>query len=153
MFMDSESFYYSLTYDLTNSVQRQSAGEDPRPLWQKVHLTAQSRVCLQSNLWPCLASVGKLKQHVSDLFVFCSASGDPITYMLNCLILPHMALKLCALSFFPPIFFPQKISIHHPHSVVNFIHLGSSVCFHYSAKSTHLQPLFLFILEHSSELL
>ncbi|XP_036295131.1 phosphatidylinositide phosphatase SAC2 isoform X5 [Pipistrellus kuhlii] len=37
MFMDSESFYYSLTYDLTNSVQRQSAaGRDPRPLWQKV---------------------------------------------------------------------------------------------------------------------
>ncbi|XP_036079689.1 phosphatidylinositide phosphatase SAC2 isoform X2 [Rousettus aegyptiacus] len=37
MFMDSESFYYSLTYDLTNSVQRQSAAEsDPRPLWQKV---------------------------------------------------------------------------------------------------------------------
>uniref|UniRef100_A0A9L0TGG9 Inositol polyphosphate-5-phosphatase F n=1 Tax=Equus caballus TaxID=9796 RepID=A0A9L0TGG9_HORSE len=37
MFMDSESFYYSLTYDLTNSVQRQSAGErDLRPLWQKV---------------------------------------------------------------------------------------------------------------------
>nr|KAF6322379.1 inositol polyphosphate-5-phosphatase F [Pipistrellus kuhlii] len=36
MFMDSESFYYSLTYDLTNSVQRQSAaGRDPRPLWQK----------------------------------------------------------------------------------------------------------------------
>nr|KAF6456503.1 inositol polyphosphate-5-phosphatase F [Rousettus aegyptiacus] len=36
MFMDSESFYYSLTYDLTNSVQRQSAAEsDPRPLWQK----------------------------------------------------------------------------------------------------------------------
>uniref|UniRef100_A0A9L0SBZ0 Inositol polyphosphate-5-phosphatase F n=1 Tax=Equus caballus TaxID=9796 RepID=A0A9L0SBZ0_HORSE len=36
MFMDSESFYYSLTYDLTNSVQRQSAGErDLRPLWQK----------------------------------------------------------------------------------------------------------------------
>ncbi|XP_023564751.1 phosphatidylinositide phosphatase SAC2 isoform X2 [Octodon degus] len=37
MFMDSESFYYSLTYDLTNSVQRQSTGEkDCRPLWQKV---------------------------------------------------------------------------------------------------------------------
>uniref|UniRef100_A0A8C0I1C7 Inositol polyphosphate-5-phosphatase F n=1 Tax=Balaenoptera musculus TaxID=9771 RepID=A0A8C0I1C7_BALMU len=36
MFMDSESFYYSLTYDLTNSVQRQSAGErEPCPLWQK----------------------------------------------------------------------------------------------------------------------
>lgn len=46
MFMDSESFYYSLTYDLTNSVQRQSAGEgDPRPLWQKVPFTAQNRVC------------------------------------------------------------------------------------------------------------
>ncbi|XP_076982309.1 phosphatidylinositide phosphatase SAC2 isoform X3 [Tamandua tetradactyla] len=37
MFMDSESFYYSLTYDLTNSVQRQSTGKrDGRPLWQKV---------------------------------------------------------------------------------------------------------------------
>uniref|UniRef100_A0A8C5L5H5 Inositol polyphosphate-5-phosphatase F n=1 Tax=Jaculus jaculus TaxID=51337 RepID=A0A8C5L5H5_JACJA len=37
MFMDSESFYFSVTYDLTNSVQRQSAGEDDgRPLWQKV---------------------------------------------------------------------------------------------------------------------
>ncbi|XP_055464783.1 phosphatidylinositide phosphatase SAC2 isoform X1 [Psammomys obesus] len=36
MFMDSESFYYSLTYDLTNSVQRQVAGERAgRPLWQK----------------------------------------------------------------------------------------------------------------------
>jgi hypothetical protein len=43
MFMDSESFYYSLTYDLTNSVQRQSAGEgDGRPLWQKVPLTDQA---------------------------------------------------------------------------------------------------------------
>lgn len=45
MFMDSESFYYSLTYDLTNSVQRQSTGEsDGRPLWQKVQLTVQSSV-------------------------------------------------------------------------------------------------------------
>ncbi|KAM6186343.1 phosphatidylinositide phosphatase SAC2 isoform 1-T1 [Rhynchocyon petersi] len=36
MFMDSESFYYSLTYDLTNSVQRQSSGErNSQPLWQK----------------------------------------------------------------------------------------------------------------------
>ncbi|XP_023977003.1 phosphatidylinositide phosphatase SAC2 isoform X1 [Physeter macrocephalus] len=71
MFMDSESFYYSLTYDLTNSVQRQSAGErDPCPLWQKVPLTAQSRVCHQNNLWTRLASIGELKQHVSELFVF-----------------------------------------------------------------------------------
>ncbi|XP_038614421.1 phosphatidylinositide phosphatase SAC2 isoform X1 [Tachyglossus aculeatus] len=37
MFMDSESFYYSLTYDLTNSVQRQSSCEKNNlPLWQKV---------------------------------------------------------------------------------------------------------------------
>lgn len=37
MFMDSDSFYYSLTYDLTNSVQRQSMCEKINlPLWQKV---------------------------------------------------------------------------------------------------------------------
>ncbi|KAM8806345.1 phosphatidylinositide phosphatase SAC2 [Eudromia elegans] len=37
MFMDSDSFYYSLTYDLTNSVQRQSACEKANlPLWRKV---------------------------------------------------------------------------------------------------------------------
>lgn len=37
MFMDSESFYYSLTYDLTNSVQRQSAEKAAgRALWRKV---------------------------------------------------------------------------------------------------------------------
>ncbi|XP_053307127.1 phosphatidylinositide phosphatase SAC2 isoform X2 [Spea bombifrons] len=37
MFVDSDSFYYSRTYDLTNSVQRQSAGEGRgRPLWQRV---------------------------------------------------------------------------------------------------------------------
>ncbi|KAM6130128.1 phosphatidylinositide phosphatase SAC2 [Phoenicopterus ruber ruber] len=37
MFMDSDSFYYSLTYDLTNSVQRQSACEKTNlPLWRKV---------------------------------------------------------------------------------------------------------------------
>ncbi|XP_026707349.1 phosphatidylinositide phosphatase SAC2 [Athene cunicularia] len=37
MFMDSDSFYYSLTYDLTNSVQRQSACEKVNlPLWRKV---------------------------------------------------------------------------------------------------------------------
>uniref|UniRef100_A0A663MWG8 Inositol polyphosphate-5-phosphatase F n=1 Tax=Athene cunicularia TaxID=194338 RepID=A0A663MWG8_ATHCN len=36
MFMDSDSFYYSLTYDLTNSVQRQSACEKVNlPLWRK----------------------------------------------------------------------------------------------------------------------
>ncbi|XP_009876714.1 PREDICTED: phosphatidylinositide phosphatase SAC2 [Apaloderma vittatum] len=37
MFMDSDSFYYSLTYDLTNSVQRQSGCEKTNlPLWRKV---------------------------------------------------------------------------------------------------------------------
>ncbi|XP_061491816.1 phosphatidylinositide phosphatase SAC2 isoform X1 [Rhineura floridana] len=37
MFMDSDSFYYSLTYDLTNSAQRQSAREKANlPLWRKV---------------------------------------------------------------------------------------------------------------------
>uniref|UniRef100_A0A8B9Z952 Inositol polyphosphate-5-phosphatase F n=1 Tax=Anas platyrhynchos TaxID=8839 RepID=A0A8B9Z952_ANAPL len=36
MFMDSDSFYYSLTYDLTNSVQRQSACEKTDlSLWRK----------------------------------------------------------------------------------------------------------------------
>ncbi|XP_017664669.1 PREDICTED: phosphatidylinositide phosphatase SAC2 isoform X1 [Lepidothrix coronata] len=37
MFMDSDSFYYSLTYDLTNSVQRQSMCEKTNlSLWRKV---------------------------------------------------------------------------------------------------------------------
>ncbi|XP_056409086.1 phosphatidylinositide phosphatase SAC2-like, partial [Hyla sarda] len=37
MFMDSDSFYYSRTYDLTNSVQRQSASETPElALWRRV---------------------------------------------------------------------------------------------------------------------
>ncbi|KFW84764.1 Phosphatidylinositide phosphatase SAC2, partial [Manacus vitellinus] len=37
MFMDSDSFYYSLTYDLTNSVQRQSTCEKTNlSLWRKV---------------------------------------------------------------------------------------------------------------------
>ncbi|KAM5140747.1 LOW QUALITY PROTEIN: phosphatidylinositide phosphatase SAC2 [Mantella aurantiaca] len=37
MFMDSDSFYYSWTYDLTNSVQIQSSSEKTGlPLWQRV---------------------------------------------------------------------------------------------------------------------
>ncbi|XP_078079459.1 phosphatidylinositide phosphatase SAC2 isoform X2 [Mustelus asterias] len=37
MFMDSDSFYYSLTYDLTNSVQRLSASEKKGgSIWQRV---------------------------------------------------------------------------------------------------------------------
>lgn len=62
MFMDSESFYYSLTYDLTNSVQRQSTGEkDSRPLWQKVQLTDTSRVCPLEQLLTVSSFVKKLK--------------------------------------------------------------------------------------------
>ncbi|KAM3912674.1 phosphatidylinositide phosphatase SAC2 isoform 2-T2 [Leptodactylus fuscus] len=36
MFMDSDSFYYSWSYDLTNSVQRQSTSEAGLPLWRRV---------------------------------------------------------------------------------------------------------------------
>ncbi|XP_066549899.1 phosphatidylinositide phosphatase SAC2 isoform X2 [Amia ocellicauda] len=37
IFMDTDSFYYSLTYDLTNTVQRQGDGEKSNlPLWQQV---------------------------------------------------------------------------------------------------------------------
>ncbi|KAK2852569.1 hypothetical protein Q7C36_007770 [Tachysurus vachellii] len=37
IFMDSDSFYYSLTYDLTNTVQRQGAsGKSDLPLWKRV---------------------------------------------------------------------------------------------------------------------
>lgn len=39
IFMDSDSFYYSLTYDLTNTVQRQGAlGMSDQPLWKKVRV-------------------------------------------------------------------------------------------------------------------
>ncbi|XP_075703855.1 phosphatidylinositide phosphatase SAC2 [Rhinoderma darwinii] len=36
MFMDSDSFYFSRTYDLTNSVQRQSSSEMRPALWRRV---------------------------------------------------------------------------------------------------------------------
>lgn len=37
IFMDSDSFYYSLTYDLTNSVQRQGESDNSSsPLWKRV---------------------------------------------------------------------------------------------------------------------
>ncbi|XP_030628521.1 phosphatidylinositide phosphatase SAC2 isoform X1 [Chanos chanos] len=37
IFMDSDSFYYSMTYDLTNTVQRQgAAGHSDLPLWKQV---------------------------------------------------------------------------------------------------------------------
>lgn len=37
IFMDSDSFYYSMTYDLTNSVQRQGdSDKSALPLWKQV---------------------------------------------------------------------------------------------------------------------
>ncbi|XP_060698061.1 phosphatidylinositide phosphatase SAC2 isoform X2 [Hemiscyllium ocellatum] len=36
MFVDSDSFYYSLTYDLTNSVQRLSTSDKGESLWKRV---------------------------------------------------------------------------------------------------------------------
>lgn len=37
IFIDSDSFYYSMTYDLTNSVQRQGDSEKSSlPLWKQV---------------------------------------------------------------------------------------------------------------------
>lgn len=40
IFMDSDSFYYSLTYDLTNSVQRQGDQDKSNtPLWKQVRNT------------------------------------------------------------------------------------------------------------------
>lgn len=37
IFMDSDSFYYSMTYDLTNSVQRQGDQDKSNlPLWKQV---------------------------------------------------------------------------------------------------------------------
>lgn len=37
IFMDSDSFYYSMTYDLTKSVQRQGDSEKSSlPLWKQV---------------------------------------------------------------------------------------------------------------------
>lgn len=37
IFMDSDSFYYSMTYDLTNSVQRQGdSDKSSLPLWKQV---------------------------------------------------------------------------------------------------------------------
>ena len=39
VFMDSDSFYYSMTYDLTNTVQRQGdSGKSDLPLWKQVSL-------------------------------------------------------------------------------------------------------------------
>lgn len=42
VFMDSDSFYYSMTYDLTNSVQRQGDQDKSNvPLWKQVCAGAQ----------------------------------------------------------------------------------------------------------------
>ncbi|XP_076831597.1 phosphatidylinositide phosphatase SAC2 isoform X3 [Brachyhypopomus gauderio] len=42
IFMDSDSFYYSPTYDLTNTVQRQGTSDkSDLPLWRQAALTAK----------------------------------------------------------------------------------------------------------------
>ena len=44
VFMDSDSFYYSMTYDLTNTVQRQGdSGKSDLPLWKQVSSLLTSR--------------------------------------------------------------------------------------------------------------
>uniref|UniRef100_A0A3B5Q4D4 Inositol polyphosphate-5-phosphatase F n=1 Tax=Xiphophorus maculatus TaxID=8083 RepID=A0A3B5Q4D4_XIPMA len=59
IFMDSDSFYYSMTYDLTNSVQRQGDSDKSNlPLWKQVddrffwnkHMI-QDLINLQVDLW------------------------------------------------------------------------------------------------------
>uniref|UniRef100_A0A665TP51 Inositol polyphosphate-5-phosphatase F n=1 Tax=Echeneis naucrates TaxID=173247 RepID=A0A665TP51_ECHNA len=59
IFMDSDSFYYSMTYDLTNSVQRQGDSEKTGlPLWKQVddrffwnkHMI-QDLINLQADFW------------------------------------------------------------------------------------------------------
>lgn len=46
IFMDSDSFYYSMTYDLTNNVQRQGDSEKSGlPLWKQVWTETQSWTC------------------------------------------------------------------------------------------------------------
>ncbi|XP_072565475.1 phosphatidylinositide phosphatase SAC2 isoform X4 [Paramormyrops kingsleyae] len=47
IFMDSDSFFYSMTYDLTNAVQRQGGvgkPEVPPPLWQRVRTGRSGKV-------------------------------------------------------------------------------------------------------------
>lgn len=46
IFMDSDSFYYSPTYDLTNTVQRQGASDkSDLPLWKRVRGLSILRQC------------------------------------------------------------------------------------------------------------
>lgn len=49
--MDSDSFYYSMTYDLTNSVQRQGDQEKSDvPLWKQVCGGTLIFTCTKPNL-------------------------------------------------------------------------------------------------------
>lgn len=50
IFMDSDSFYYSMTYDLTNSVQRQGDSEKSSlPLWKQVWRKIVTWSCILPN--------------------------------------------------------------------------------------------------------
>lgn len=60
IFMDSDSFYYSMTYDLTNTVQRQGDTEKSNlPQWKQVsgyYYTQSTKVAFtKSDRWSRLA--------------------------------------------------------------------------------------------------
>lgn len=67
IFMDSDSFYYSMTYDLTNSVQRQGdSDKSDMPLWKQVWSYWSYFILLMSTTqtpycgWLCFYSVLKV---------------------------------------------------------------------------------------------
>lgn len=64
--MDSDSFYYSMTYDLTNSVQRQGDSEkSDLPLWKQVW----RKTSLQS--WMLYLFI-----HLLTVFILCEKVDD-----------------------------------------------------------------------------
>lgn len=74
MFMDSDSFYYSLTYDLTNSVQRQSACEKTDlSLWRKVSVL---------HCWPAHLKCAWSKLDWSHSLIVQSTATEDLTLLL-----------------------------------------------------------------------
>lgn len=68
IFMDSDSFYYSMTYDLTNSVQRQGDSEKTSlPLWKQVWRETQTLS------WPCYLFFCMYYKniHLTVIFILC----------------------------------------------------------------------------------
>lgn len=65
IFMDSDSFYYSMTYDLTNSVQRQGElDKSSIPLWKQVWIETHIIVLCFFNL----CSWGFFKLHHNNFY-------------------------------------------------------------------------------------